>query len=188
MTQNDNRHWLERGVPDDANVQDLLTPSRQEMYSTLQLYHAHVRYVITIILTLITAMFAILSLPEKSGSAIIVEPETMKTVVAWFFLFGIAPVAIIGIFIIWRYYLVYLSSLVFATRLHLRSPFRFTHPWFVRTINQAEKWSKIKDDIGFIKKRAKSWSDTFMLYTYVILFFVGLSLLCGLKILGILPF
>jgi hypothetical protein len=188
MGQKDNRNWFKRGIPDDANVQDLLTPSRQEMYSTLQLFHAHVRYVITIILTLITAMFAILSLPEKLGSAIIIGPETMKTVVAWFFLFGIAPAAMIGIFIIWRYYLVYLSSLVFAARLHSRSPFRVAHPWFVRTINQVEEWSGIKDDIGFIKRRAKSPSDTFMLYTYILLFFVGLSLLCGLTILGILPF
>lgn len=180
-SQKDIPAWLKKGVPKSADIEKILTPSREEMYRALQLYHAHVRYVITIMLSLITAMFAILGLSARLGD-VIAEPEIISTVVGALLIAG-CPVALIAVVIIWRYYLVYLSSLVFAVRVHLGSPFKITHPWFNRTIEQAIRWSKVRDDIGFIHKRASSPTDTFMLYVYIILCLAGLSLFCGLKIL-----
>jgi hypothetical protein len=183
-SQNDIPAWLQGGVPEGMDIEKVLTPSREEMYKALELYHAHVKYVITIMFSLMTAMFAILGLSEKLGGAII-EAETIKTVVG-VFLIVVCLVAPFAIGILYRYYFVYVSALVFAVRVHLGSPLKTTHPWFLRLIKRAQKWSNVRDELAFIKKRTRSLTDTFMLYVYIIVFLALLSLFCGLKILGII--
>lgn len=179
--------WLQSGVPEGMDIEKVLTPSREEMYRALELYHAHVKYVITIMFSLITAMFAILGLSEKLGGAII-DPETIRTVVG-VFLIVVCIVAPFAISILYKYYCVYVSALIFAVRVHLGSPLRTTHPWFLRLINDAndaEQKRHIRDERTFIKKRIRSPTDTFMLYAYIIGFLALLSLFCGLEILAII--
>jgi len=171
--------WLCEGVPQRVDIEKILTPSRKGVYKTLELFHSHVRYVITIMFSLLTALFAILTFSENLG----VEKEVIETFIGYF-LVAISVVAIISIVIIHRYYLVYVSSLVFAVRVHLASPFKYTHPWFIRTIEQAKKWGNIKNDLEFIKKRARSPTDTFVLYACIIFLLACLSGYSGLRILA----
>jgi len=85
----------------------------------------------------------------------------------------VLPVGLISIHIIKRYYEVYVSALVFATRLHVAKDYAEIHPWLKRTAKQAKL---VDNSIEFLEFRAKSRKDTFALYRWIIII---LSITCG---------
>jgi hypothetical protein len=176
--------WLNGGVPSEDQAKGQLVPSRKEMYKALELYYTHVKYVITIMFSFLTALFAILGLSQKLGSDVF-PLETIRVVVS-VALITLFPLALLAILIILRYYEVYVSSLIFALRVHLGANMVSAHPWLVRTLKQAKTWIEdIKCDGDFLRKRALSLKDTFFLYACVIILLGALSVFCGLKILGV---
>ena len=63
--------WLKTGVPELEQAKNQLTASRTELFKSLDLYYTHVKYVITLMFSLMTALFAILGLTEKMGNHIV---------------------------------------------------------------------------------------------------------------------
>lgn len=174
--------WLRRSAPSPEVAKGQLAPSREEMYRALELYYTHVKYVITIMFSFLTALFAILGLSEKLVAKVL-PSETIKVVVGAALIIMPLPFALLTILIILRYYEVYVSSLIFALRVHLAAGVEASHPWFVRTIEQAQRWQvKVKGDTAFLRRRALSPKDTFFLYACLIAFFAILTLFCGLTV------
>jgi len=164
--------WLRwDGEPPKLN---LLNASRKEMYETLALFHNHVKYVIYIMITMPTIILAIIRLWPAT------ELDLLVYAVASVILMLACPICIISILVIHKYYQVYVSALIFATRTHIALGYK--HPWFERTIKQAKDW-KVKNSMEFLSKRAKSWRDTFILYSCIISVLAISSVACGIIVL-----
>lgn len=177
--------WLNKGKPEKNSAASQLESSRTEMYKALELYYTHVKYVITILFSLVAALFAILGLYEKLPANLL-PTSTIKFLIGYTLSIFVPLFTALAIFIIKRYYEVYVSSLIFALRVHLAVDMAHTHPWFVRTIEQAKKWQeKVHSDNDFLSKRSRSLRDTFMLYSGIIVLLAILSCVYGLKVLSV---
>jgi hypothetical protein len=155
-------HWLDSLPGDYDPGPDGPAKARDEMFRALQLFYDHVRYVITLLVTVPTAVFAVAAVAKDLGAA---------REFRWFaaiFLIAAPVVAYFAQQVIARYYEVYVSALIFAVRVHLRSPIKAHYPWFERTINQAAEWKHVKNAQQFLAERRRSKKDTFFLYGCII--------------------
>lgn len=178
---NDVPEWIKARAPAIDKAMELIGPSRDEMYRALELYHTHVKHVMTIMFTLLTALIAVIGLSGKIGGQEL-PTEAIRLLVGTFLII-VAPLGVCAVFILLRYYQVYVSALLFAVRVHWAAGLGSSHPWFVRTIIQTNKWSKVKCDVQFLRRRAISPSDTFFLYAMMILLLSLLSVFSGIIIL-----
>lgn len=184
MNLNDVPEWLKDKLPPLNAAKENLIASRTEMYKTLELYHIHVKYVITMMFTLLTALFAIVGLIGKLEQQVI-SLEGIRTMVG-IFLCVVFLLGLVAIVIIRRYYEVYVSALVFAVRVHMAAEVMSCHPWFMRTVEQAKKWqSKVDSDHAFLRWRSLSPHDSFCLYAVVIGILSLLSLIYGVSIVWV---
>jgi len=148
--------WPEKEKPKDG----ILDESRKEMYIALSLFHSHVKYVIYIMITIPAAILAIMRFWPGA------KPQPEFYLVAGIILIIVLPIGFISIRIIQRYYEVYVSALVFTTRLHIARDYAKLHPWLDRTIEQAKC---VNNNTEFLRMRAKSGKDTFALYRWIIM-------------------
>lgn len=154
--------WLAWNRVGPAEKTNLLNESRKEMHDALRLYHAHVKYVIYIMISVPTAILIIMQF-SSNGS-----PDPPFYIIAAGLLFLVLPIGLISIRIIDMYYRVYVSALVFATRLHMAGDYRENHPWLERTVKQAETWWFANDASRFLIARVNSPEDTFVQYGRII--------------------
>jgi len=180
---NDIPSWLKNGCPPMDQANEQLISSREEMFKALELYHTHVKHVIAILFSLLTALFAVLGFSSKLESDLLSKHQIINLVAV--FLITIFPIAIIAIGILKRYYEVYVSSLIFAVRLHLAVDWHRVHPWFDRTIEQARKWTSVASDEDFLNRRTNSPKDTFFCYACIIRLLSVLSLISGIWLLAV---
>lgn len=165
--------WLRwpAGLPKPEHVH--LQSSRDEFYRALSLFHDHVKHVIYIMVS-IPALILIFMRVYPGAEA---NPATIF----------IAAILLISLFfikekattIIRRYYQVYLSALVFCTRVHEACEQISAHPWIERTISQAMTHPDVRTSLEFLEVRADSKDDTFDLYRRIIGVICTLSLICG---------
>ena len=174
-------NWIQAGAPEKSTAQGLLTCSREEMYKALELYHTHVKHVMTVMFTLLTALIAVIGLSSKLDTQTI-PAQTLRSLVGAF-LVCVLPLGVFAVFILLRYYQVYVSALIFAVRVHWAAGLHCSHPWFVRTIEQANLWTRVTSDRQFLRRRAISPSDTFALYALMIALLSILSGYCGIRLL-----
>jgi len=165
--------WLSWPEGVDLPTPEILNESRKEMYTALSLFHNHVKYVIYIIFGLAAAILAILRFWDSG------QNNSIAYVISGIILICIFPVGILSINIIKRYYEVYISALVFATRTHISVNYTDVHPWIYRTINQAQKWQNVENSLSFLKARALSMEDSFALYRWIIIILSITSFICG---------
>ncbi len=107
--------------------EDLLNASRGEMYQALGLFRDHVKYTISLMMTLLTSVFAIFAFSQKEGIKVLAGQAQR---VGGGILILLLPVSILSAFIISRYYRLYVSALMFSARLHHQKNLADTHPWF----------------------------------------------------------
>ncbi|UCD13185.1 MAG: hypothetical protein JSW60_06395 [Thermoplasmatales archaeon] len=169
--------WL--SWPAEAKQPDLnfLNESRKDMFEALSLFHSHVKYVIYIMASIPTALLIIMRLWPSAQS-----DQTMN-LIAGIILVFVPVVGFVSIVVILRYYEVYVSALVFATRAHNALGYSQAHPWMERTIKQAQDWSSVDNSHSFLRKRAKSLKDSFALYTIIISLLSLASLIAGIVLL-----
>ncbi len=178
--------WLSRGVPRKAPASEVLTASRTEMYQALQLFYSHVKYVITVMTSIVAATIAILGLTEKFGLSFF---PVWREIAGRILCVAVPTSALFAIIVIYRYYDVYLSALLFATRLHLHPSVWRTqgrHPWFERAVRQACRWRSVRSDRGFIFRRAfLAPCYSFVQYALLIVLLAAFSVYTGRRILSI---
>ena len=146
--------------PNDKEVKrtdKILEESRKEMYTALGLFHNHVKYVIYIMVSMPAAILVVMRLWKT-------DPPPLVNLIAGAILILVLPVSLFSIRIIQRYYEVYVSALIFATRVHIAAGYTKGHPWLERTIQQIEKIVEearnkrktVKDCVKLVEIRAKS--------------------------------
>ncbi len=189
--------WLTRGCPTAEPDARMLEASRKEMYQALTLFYGHVRYVLTLILSIPLATFIILALARRDGTTIF-EPGFLRWIAGGVLAIVVPAIAMPSIVVIFRYYEVYVSALLFATRLHLRArTLAGEHPWFQRAIGHASEpvqdslafrlLSKLSggsrgDEQRFIVKRASTSWYSFWLYASIIMILGVANFVVGILI------
>lgn len=166
---------------------DFLEACRKEMYTALSLFHSHVKYVIYIMVTMPAAILAIMRFWPSE------RPHPVLYLIAASILIVILPVARISTHIIQKYYEVYVSALVFATRAHIAAGYQEGHPWLERTIKQAYDWRQdVNNAFEFLQKRTTNPEDSFDYYRRIInilsiaCFVFGIVFVClGISYLGL---
>ena len=105
-----------------------LVHSRQHMITTLELFFEHTKYTLNLMIAVVTAAAAIVAFCFGKDST-----ETLRVVapkVAGYLLILIGPIASVSYLLVHRYYKLYVTSYVYAARVHKKHACA-AHPWFV---------------------------------------------------------
>lgn len=103
---------------------ETLNELRAEMITALELFFSHVKYTLTILLSMIGAGLAVGSFalsPDARGTTVLFP-------VACAVLVLVLPVSIVATRLVQRYYRIYVSYYVYAARAHVARA--APHPWF----------------------------------------------------------
>lgn len=177
-SQGDLPQWFREGChlgnmgEDPVALARLLNGSRQDVFSALSLYQVPVKYVTTLVLSLITVVGVVFSFVKSTQFA---SPEIVKLVESS----GAGLLVIASItgglsaFVITRYYNVYVSALLFAAQLHCGAGIRSFH-WLERLIHLLEDQANKISRQQFISQRTWSRDDSHFWY---VVFIVALSVL-----------
>lgn len=115
------------GAP-EPDMREAASEARQEMYDALRLFHTHVQQTTALLLGIITTVFVVFGFAldrNKENQALSVEVVHLGGAI----LVLIAPLALLSVSIIGRYYLLYVSSLYFAATISRLAQLP-AHPWF----------------------------------------------------------
>jgi hypothetical protein len=162
---------LRAAFPNDQARGQVLNATRKEMYDALALYHAHVRGVISLLLGLVTIVFALsgflLKESAPSSDVITIVKASAPTI-----LVAVLPVSLICIVLLGRYYKLYVAALVYAAKLHHAEGIG-DHLWFSEVERGRQKFGQ-NSDRKYIWKRTYGWPHTWLLYSILILI-IGLT-------------
>jgi hypothetical protein len=112
----------------DLKNEEYLEVSRNNMFAALDLFFRHTKYSITLLISMLTSVFAILTFSIKH-----LKDHSEKWLIVYVLgcviLLSMGPIALILRIIVTRYFRLYVSCYVYAARLHLRIA-TISHPWF----------------------------------------------------------
>jgi hypothetical protein len=173
---------LYKALPEDVARGQLLSSTRSEMYFCLELFHAHVKSVVRLMLSLIAAVTAILSL-GLNGSIKTKTPLHLSLVTTGggLVLCLMLPFGIISTVILSRYYRLYVSALVYSADLHQAEGIG-DHQWF-RDIQMYRLRFGGNDNSSLIRSRTHRWPHTWFLYSILILTISSVSFLFGIFVI-----
>ena len=163
---------------DDQAIGNFLTAARAEMYDALRLFQDHVKHLLSLMFTVLTAIFAILGFIIKGELPPGFDPTIVallggSILVLMFFLGNISTI------IISRYYRLYVSALIFAADLH-ESMGLPSHRWF---LDLTEERSSPDSPGRFVNNRAYGWPHSWRLYAILIWVLSNASLIGGALII-----
>ena len=107
---------------------DELAPSRKEMLDALGLFYMHSRFTIALILSIYTAIFAILGFVSRTEKDLAAPEYLIMGAGGIFIIFLVIWVAQKIKLILRRYYKLYVSNYFYAARVHYYAKNR-SHPW-----------------------------------------------------------
>ena len=162
----------------DEAKSSFLSSSRKEMYDALALFYTHVKHTISLMLTLMTAVFAIFGLALKEGNANPALLLIFKTV-GGLILIALFPLGIVSIFIIGRYYKLYVAALIYATELH-KSVGLHNHKWFQHLAEDLQSLPEGCSEEDLYRKRTYGWPHSWILYTLLISALSAISMFSGI--------
>lgn len=154
----------------------LLNGSRQDVYSALSLYQVHLKFATTIAISMLTIVGAIFSILK--GTDMSIDLRIIEIGIGVFMLVA-CFISLLSVFVITRYYNVYVSALLYGAQVHFAAKMAGFH-WFMRIIGLLHKDYMQKPDISrakFISKRTWSGNDSHLWYV------VLLSILSGAFVL-----
>ena len=166
---------------DESAISSMLNASRQEMYNALSLFHTHVKHTVSLMLTIMTAVFAVLGFSLKETSASPVLLSTFR-IIGGILLISLFPLGLISILIIARYYKLYVAALLYASELH-ESVDLCTHAWFEHLKKDLKSVPENGGKEALLKKRTYGWPHSWILYSILIVVLSLLSLLGGFMVL-----
>ncbi len=112
------------------NISEQLRSSREEMYGAFELFHSHVKYTTTLMVSFFTAMIAITVIAAKFvGVAEVGRSVFFLVLGATMFLMAI-PIGHYSKEILRRYFRVYVAAMQFSHILHIKYGLDF-HPWLI---------------------------------------------------------
>ena len=181
--------WFSKGclpekIPTEPTaLSQYLNTCRQVIYSAASLYHDHIKYVTTIFVALLTAMvtiFSLLKIAEVDQSIVrIIELAGVGLMVVAVF------VGIISQYIIMRYHMLYIATLLYATEVHHAAGV-VSFRWFEDIIELLrEKYTKNEEISREEFIRSRTWDCKygyfwyFILITFLILVCFAAAILLG---------
>ena len=150
----------------------LLTASRREMYRAAELFHTHFRQVISLVITVWTAIFAVF------GFVISKEDLNSKYLAGLAFLAALILVALFWLSIksayaIGRWYRLYCAAQLFSARLHKKTDLPM-HVYFEETLetqNDPVLNEQFKKEYNLLEKRADKKGFSIKTYTSIVIVF-----------------
>jgi len=159
----------------------VLNSLRQEMYRALELFHNHVKYTLSMIFSLITAVLLIFKLGTENIEMFSMHTEITQTIAATLLCF-VFPLGIISAIIIGRYYKLYVAALVYAAKAHQNSGIE-NFAWFTDiTTYESTQEDKLSEK-KLINRRAYTWPHSWSLYALLIVSISTTSLILGISII-----
>jgi len=183
--------WFHKGCDlrnigtDPVALARLLNGSRQDAFSSLSLYQVPVRYVTTLLFSIITVVGVVFSFVMSTGFD---SPEIMKFVESSGagLLVMASLMGAFAAFVITRYYHVYVSALLFAAQLHCGAKIR-GHHWLERLIELLQDQGNNISRQQFISRRTWSRGDSHFWYVAFIVLLSVLSLAAAVGIWVVKP-
>ena len=172
---------LQSVFPDDQARSNFLSSARQEMYNALALFHAHVRHTLSLMFAIMAIIFGISGLgPGLTGA----EQQMLGEfrLIGGIVLSLLLPLGIVSIFIIARYYKLYVAALVYAAELH-ESVSLASHVWFEDIRNKLKSLSDDEAKQKLVRERTYGWPHSWILYSLLIAILSTASLVSGIIIL-----
>src|SRR5215208_747199 len=180
---------------DQQATSNLLSSARKEMYDALRLFQDHVKHLLSLMFTVMAAVFAVLGLIIKEEAPELINP-TIISVLGGLVLILLFPLGLFSTIIISRYYRLYVCALTYAADLH-ESVGQGNHPWFKEAIKKRDdlfkEAIKERDNLEppdpdlflgkFIDKRTYGWPHSWRLYAILIGLVASTSLVVGILIL-----
>ena len=121
----------------------LLNGSRRDMYAALSLYQTHVKYASTVVLSLVTVVAAIFSVLKATNHDV---GRTIE-VGAGVLLLVACAIGFLFVFVVTRYYNVYVSALLYAAQIHFAAGMAGFR-WFERILEDLHReYAKNSDDL-----------------------------------------
>lgn len=164
---------LQLSGPDVA----ILNASRSDVFSALELFHAHVKYTISLMLSVVGGVFAILAFAQRP-EAIPMQDEVKILGQATLTLLPF--LGFVSVFITARYYRLYVSAVVFCARLHRKAGVP-EHPWLGHL---SDKLLALEPDVPKARRTAMARrvfgpGHSWFLYSSIILLLGIAGLLLG---------
>lgn len=168
-------------LKDDSARGEFLSASRKEMYDALSLFYTHVKHTISLMLSIMTAVFVIFGVALKD-TASRAEIEPLFKLLGGVILSALFPLGIVSILIIGRYYKLYVAALMFAGELHT-SVGLSSHAWFEHIREDAESLGQTAGKKEVLHKRTYGWPHSWILYSMLIAVLSLLNLIVGISII-----
>lgn len=167
--------------PSEINSQ-FLSSARDEMYRSLELFLAHVKYTVSLMFTILTAVFAVFAIALKDPAEVAPHMRVLsvlgRTILTLLF-----PLSGLSIVIISRYYRMYCPSLFFAAELHEAAgvPLHL----YLREVQDLKKGTVQTEDTlrQLVNRRARQWPRSWTLYAVLVALIGIAGLLSGLIVL-----
>jgi hypothetical protein len=178
---------LRQAFPNDEAREAMMSASREEMYRALELFHTHVKHTLSLMFTLLTAVFAVLGFVlQEAQQEINSELVGLFKLAGGFVLILVFPLGLVSIFIIGRYYKLYVAALLYATELHEEEGLA-SHQWFRdsaqyrSTIADASRAAVSNSEL--IRRRTYGWPHSWILYSLLIGLIALTALAVGITML-----
>jgi hypothetical protein len=178
--ENDDRkipEWLLWPETLELPTPNQLYVSLTDLFKALSVFNAYAKFFIVLMTAAPAAVLLIMRLwpNEQIGF--------QYYLIAGIILFFLLPVGLVSIRVLRNYYELYISSLVYATRLHVAVGYRHIHPWIEQTVQQARKYQysdkHIDNPTLFIEMLVRSRSEIFGYYRSIIEILSIACFLCG---------
>lgn len=169
-----------------------LSASRQEMYDALTLFYSHVKHTLSLLITIITAVFAILAFALKENIAKS-NPDILPILsqMGGSILFIVFIISLISIAVIWRYYRLYVAALIFSSKQHIKAKMP-EHIWFIEVEKLekeiSSKYPKLSEEQvlkKLVNNRAITFPHSFILYAVILLIIGLVGLYSGIKLINL---
>lgn len=172
---------LRNKIKSDVALSEFLNATRKEMYDSLSLFHNHVKFTISLLLSLITAIFAVFGFFLKDNENLSEMIGLIRTIGSIIFV-TIFLIGIISMFIIGRYYKLYAASLMYAEEAH-KSVGLENHFWFIGVEEIEKKLSKRSTKKDLLNRRTNGITHSLFLYRVLIMIISTGSLIISIYLM-----
>ena len=173
---------------DQQALSQYLNGCRQMIFSAASLYHDHIKYATTVLVSLLTATIAIFSFLIQNE----VAPDIVRIIelAGAMLMFTAAGIGSLSLYIIIRYHLLYIATLLYATEVHYVVGIT-GFGWFEDIIELLRDKYEENEEISreeFIRSRSRSHKYAHLWYCILIGVLIGLCLFAAFYLWCNAPF
>lgn len=166
------------------NISEQLKASRDEMYGAFDLFHSHVKYTTSLMVSFLTALIAIMVLAIRLGGLDDSIHIKLFLLIGSLMFFLSFPIGYISKKILTRYFRVYVAAMHFANIIHKQYEFN-VHPWLI-TEGLGQYQIKKNTLSKMLTNKVQNSELSCSLYLRIIDVITAFSCLIGLILLGAL--